>query len=142
MGHPNWQRLAELGQLPDYMKDVLPANYSEANENSRRARGQEPNKELEENENIKSIISDAVEEVDEAREELLRKTNSELRDILKENGLDDSYAKNADLIERILNPEVKKEEEAVVEEEKIEEKVEEKKNDEEKVGEFVDELLN
>lgn len=135
MGHPNWQRLAELGQLPDYMKDVLPANYSEANENSRRARGQEPNKELEENENIESIISDAVEEVevDEAREELLRKTNSELRDILKENGLDDSYAKNADLIERILNP---------VEEEKVEEKVEEKKNDEEKVGEFVDELLN
>lgn len=132
MGQPNWKRLAELGQLPDYMKDQLPANFREANEEALKSRREEPNKEPEiENKNIQDIIdeNEEVTEVplDEVKAELLKKTNSELRDILKENGLDDSYAKNADLIERIVA--------SPKEEEKKEE-------EEEKIGEFVDELLS
>lgn len=126
MGHPNWQRLAELGQLPDYMKGELPVSFTEANEQARRSRGLEPNKEpAEEMKDITEIVDETkVEEVsqDDVRKELEKKSKKELQQICADNKLDVNGNKE-ELIERILVPR------------------EEKKEEEEKTGEFVDSLL-
>lgn len=115
MGRPNYQRLAELGQLPEHMKPIVSADIVDANNNAIEAKESEPNKEFE---NIESVISDSKEE------DLSKKSNRELRNILEEKGLDSTYAKNKELIKRILTPEVKEEEKK-----------------EEVTGEFVDQLL-
>lgn len=125
MGRPNWLRLAELGQLPDYMKDQLPASFSEANENARRSKSIEPNKEpVEEMKDIEQIVEETqnLEEVttQDVRKELEKKSKVELQQICVDNGLE-TTGKKEELIERILAPV---------------EKVEE-----EQKGEFVDELL-
>lgn len=125
MGKPNWLRLAELGQLPEYMKDQLPASYSEANENARRSKSLEPNKEpAEEMKDIEQIVDETqkIEEVTktDVRKDLEKKSKGELQRICVDNGLETTGNKE-ELIERILAPV---------------EKVEE-----EQKSEFVDELL-
>lgn len=125
MGHPNWKRLAELGQLPDYMKEQVTPDILSANQQSLRTKNEEPNKEVEQ---IESAIGEVTSE--DVRAELEKKTNKELMQILEEKGLDSKYEQKNVLIDRIL--EGKKVEEVETTEEKVES---------EKVGEFIDDLL-
>lgn len=136
MGKPNWQRLAELGQLPDYIKEELPASFSEANENAIRSKNYEPNKGLDEvlSDNEDTLLAPDGSEIDpktitevsdeDVLSELQKKSKSDLQKICIESGLD-STGNKEDLIERILPS--KKE---------VKEETKEETN-----SEFIDEIL-
>lgn len=118
MGRPNFQRLAELGQLPDYMKPTFNQAIAQVNAMNKKKKEVEE-KQIKEDAVIEEVSTSTVEE------ELLSQSKSELRRICEQKGLDNSGSKE-ELIERILSPS----------------KVEEvKEKEDEKPGEFVDSLL-
>lgn len=125
MGQPNWKRLAELGQLPDYMKNEVTVDILETHQNSLKNKNNEPNREPEvEHKNIQEIVEETqIQEVpkDEVRKELEKKSKKELQEILTVAGLDANGSKE-ELIEKILSPSIEVEKE-------------------EKNGEFIDSLI-
>ena len=103
MGHPTWQRLAELGQLPDYMKTEENQALIDANDNARsgvsgdvtvngaKATPKEPV--------MPSVDTTETASIKEAVR-LEDKTNAELQGILLNMGLSTTGVK-AELIKRI-----------------------------------------
>lgn len=130
MGHPNWKRLAELGQLPKEMESEVSGDILDTQINSLKS-SKERVKEVKEAEAKDNMTIEEILNEQELGEEdkLNLKTKSELEDILLE-AKADAGGNRKQLIARILalpKEEVKKEEEEVVEDAPR--------------GEFIDELL-
>jgi len=117
MGRPNFQRLAELGQLPEYITPSFNEALAQVDAMNKTKKAEEEKQKLI-NEGIENVSDEAT------RESLEEKSKRELIIICKEKGVE--IGSKEEMINNILGPVV--------------EKVE-VKEEEEKPGEFVDPLL-
>lgn len=146
MGNPNWKRLAELGQLPEHAKEMLPQSFNEANAYSIIKKKEEVEGEIkDEKEKIEEIESFIM---NEKRSKYINLTNRELRQICEDNKIDNTGNKD-ELVSRIVafndskanTNGLQKEEEIKEEIETGEEVAKNEEIEEEKIGEFIDPLI-
>lgn len=127
MGHPNWKRLAELGQLPIEMQDKVTADIVDAQNNALKMKRET------------NAIEEVVVEGEKKAEVILTEedrvmmlSKGEMIAILSEAKLN-TTGNRKELVARIMSM---PKEEVKVEEVKVGEKIEDAPQ-----GEFIDELL-
>jgi hypothetical protein len=127
MGHPNWKRLAELGQLPEEMRDKVSGDILDAQNHATKSMEEKVEEvsqvTINETHTIEDLMSDSLSKEDEAM--LLSK--AEMVRMLTEAGLSIAGTRK-ELAERVAS--IPKKEEVKDEVKEIEVQ-----------GEFIDELL-